>query len=48
MMKDNNCIYLWMDQSLGGMSGDRRLSPDLPRGMVNLIGGELDVDDPRL
>jgi hypothetical protein len=27
---------------------DRRLSPDLPRGTVNLIGGELDVDDPRL
>jgi hypothetical protein len=27
---------------------DRRLSPDLPRGKVNLIGGELDVDDPRL
>jgi hypothetical protein len=26
----------------------RRLSPDLPRGTVNLIGGELDVDDPRL
>jgi hypothetical protein len=28
--------------------GDRRLSPDLPRGTVNLIGGDLDVDDPRL
>jgi hypothetical protein len=27
---------------------DRRLIPDLPRGTVNLIGGELDVDDPRL
>jgi hypothetical protein len=27
---------------------DRRLSPDLPRGTVNLIGGELDVNDPRL
>jgi hypothetical protein len=27
---------------------DRRLNPDLPRGRVNLIGGELDVDDPRL
>jgi hypothetical protein len=27
---------------------DRRLSPDLPRGTVNLIGGELDVEDPRL
>jgi hypothetical protein len=27
---------------------DRRLSPDHPRGTVNLIGGELDVDDPRL
>jgi hypothetical protein len=27
---------------------DRRLSPDLPKGTVNLIGGELDVDDPRL
>jgi hypothetical protein len=27
---------------------DRRMSPDLPRGTVNLIGGELDVDDPRL
>jgi hypothetical protein len=27
---------------------DRRLSPDLPRGTVNFIGGELDVDDPRL
>jgi hypothetical protein len=26
---------------------DRRLIPDLLRGMVNLIGGELDVDDPR-
>jgi hypothetical protein len=24
------------------------LIPDLPRGMVNLIGGELNVDDPRL
>jgi hypothetical protein len=23
------------------------MSPDLPRGMVNLIGGELDVDEPR-
>jgi hypothetical protein len=29
-------------------AGDRRLIPDLPRGTVNLIGGELDVDDPRL
>jgi hypothetical protein len=27
---------------------DRRLNPDLPKGTVNLIGGELDVDDPRL
>jgi hypothetical protein len=27
---------------------DRRLSPDFPRGTVNLIGRELDVDDPRL
>jgi hypothetical protein len=27
---------------------DRRLSPDLPRGTINLIGGQLDVDDPRL
>jgi hypothetical protein len=27
---------------------DRRMSPDLLRGMVNLIGGELDVDEPRL
>jgi hypothetical protein len=27
---------------------DRRVSPDLPRGTVNLIGGELDVDEPRL
>jgi hypothetical protein len=27
---------------------DRRLNPDLPRGTVNLIGGELDVDDPKL
>jgi hypothetical protein len=24
------------------------MSPDLPRGTVNLICGELDVDDPRL
>jgi hypothetical protein len=24
------------------------MNPDLPRGTVNLIGGELDVDDPRL
>jgi hypothetical protein len=24
------------------------MSPDVPRGMVNLIGGELDVDEPRL
>jgi hypothetical protein len=24
------------------------MSPNLPRGTVNLIGGELDVDDPRL
>jgi hypothetical protein len=24
------------------------MSPDLPRGTVNLIGGELDVDEPRL
>jgi hypothetical protein len=31
-----------------GVSGDSRLSPDLSRGTVNLIGGELDVDDPRL
>jgi hypothetical protein len=35
---------LWLLQR----HGDRRLSPDLPRGTVNLIGGELDVDDPRL
>jgi hypothetical protein len=28
--------------------GDRRLNPDLPTGTVDLIGGELDVDDPRL
>jgi hypothetical protein len=27
---------------------DRRMSPDLPRGTVNLIGGELDVDEPGL
>jgi hypothetical protein len=27
---------------------DRRMSPDLPRGMVNLIGGELDVDERSL
>jgi hypothetical protein len=27
---------------------DRRMSSDLPRGTVNLIGGELDVDEPRL
>jgi hypothetical protein len=27
---------------------DRRMSPDLPRGTVHLIGGELDVDDPML
>jgi hypothetical protein len=27
---------------------DRRMSPDLLRGTVNLIGGELDVDEPRL
>jgi hypothetical protein len=27
---------------------DRRLSSDPPRGTVNLIGRELDVDDPRL
>jgi hypothetical protein len=27
---------------------DRRMSPNLPRGTVNLIGGELDVDNPRL
>jgi hypothetical protein len=32
--------------AVGG--GDKRLSPDLPRGTVNLIGGELDVDDLRL
>jgi hypothetical protein len=31
-----------------GKGGDRRMNPDLPRGTVNLIGGELDVDDPRL
>jgi hypothetical protein len=24
------------------------MSPNLPRGTVNLIGGELDVDEPRL
>jgi hypothetical protein len=24
------------------------MSPDLPRGTVNLIGGELNVDEPRL
>jgi hypothetical protein len=29
-------------------STDRRMSPDLQRGMVNLIGGELDVDKPRV
>jgi hypothetical protein len=27
---------------------DRRLTSDLPRGTINLICGELDVDDPRL
>jgi hypothetical protein len=27
---------------------DRRISSNLPRGAVNLIGGELDVDEPRL
>jgi hypothetical protein len=27
---------------------DRRMSPDVLRGTVNLIGGELDVDEPRL
>jgi hypothetical protein len=27
---------------------DRRLNPNLSRVTVNLIGGELDVDDPRL
>jgi hypothetical protein len=30
------------------VSSDRRMSPDLPRCTVNLIGGELDVDEPRL
>jgi hypothetical protein len=30
------------------VGADRRMSPDLPRGTVNLIGGELDVDEPRL
>jgi hypothetical protein len=30
------------------IKSDRRLNPDLLRGTVNLIGGELDVDDPRL
>jgi hypothetical protein len=30
------------------MVSDKRLSPNLPRGTINLIGGELDVDDPRL
>jgi hypothetical protein len=27
---------------------DRRMNPDFPGGTVNLIGGELDVDEPRL
>jgi hypothetical protein len=27
---------------------DRRMSPDPSRGTVNLIGGELNVDEPRL
>jgi hypothetical protein len=27
---------------------DRRMSPDLSKGTVNLNGGELDVDKPRL
>jgi hypothetical protein len=27
---------------------DRRMSPDLPRGTIDLIGGELNVDEPRL
>jgi hypothetical protein len=34
--------------SCNGTTFDRRLNPDLPRGTVNLIGGDLDVDDPRL
>jgi hypothetical protein len=32
----------------GEVGGDRRMSPDLSGGTVDLIGGELDVDDPRL
>jgi hypothetical protein len=49
-------LLLWHCQSIPPTSsysrshilGDRRLSPHLPRGTVNLIGGELDIDDPRL
>jgi hypothetical protein len=33
---------------MDGNTLDRRMSPNLPRGKVNLIGGELDVDEPRL
>jgi hypothetical protein len=30
------------------MMNNRRMSPELLRGTVNLIGGELDVDEPIL
>jgi hypothetical protein len=34
--------------SLLSTGSDRRMSPDLPRGTVNLIGGQLNVNEPRL
>jgi hypothetical protein len=43
---ENQSDILGYDEWL--VSIDRRLNPDLPRGTVNLIGGELDIDDPRL
>jgi hypothetical protein len=38
----------WLGKHDGVIKCDRRMSPDLPRGTVNLIGGELDVDKLRL
>jgi hypothetical protein len=38
----------WMEEDEGPtIVHDRRLNPDLPRGTVNLIGAELEIDDPR-
>jgi hypothetical protein len=37
--------FKWTEEANQVLQDDRRMSPDFPRGTVNLIGGELDVDE---